>query len=208
MQEFEVEASEYSDEMTEVTLVLKSDDATRAVWPHDFRLELKVSVSMKLNLTMTATNMGKEPFGFSCGFHPYILLRERDGATVKGLDGLSFFNGVAGKDDKQTGDLVMDHSTDHIFTLPSSPRHEFAVIDSGLRRAVAIASSGNDRVVVWNPGTEYTLPDFDEDSWRRFVCVEPVSDWPDGRTLEPGGKYVLAAAIQSTMETTDETAQA
>ena len=110
--------------------------------------------------------------------------------------------------DKQTGDLVMDHSTDHIFTLPSSPRHEFAVIDSGLRRAVAIASSGNDRVVVWNPGTEYTLPDFDEDSWRRFVCVGPVSDWPDGRTLEPGGKYVLAAAIQSTMETTDETAQA
>ena len=40
---FEVEASEYSDEMTEVTLVLRSDDATRAIWPHDFRLTLKVS---------------------------------------------------------------------------------------------------------------------------------------------------------------------
>ena len=103
---------------------------------------------------------------------------------------------------------MMDHPTDHIFTLPSSPRHEFAVIDSGLRRAVAIASSGNDRVVVWNPGAECKIPDFDEDSWRRFVCVEPVSDWPNGRVLEPGGKYVLAAAIQSTMEKTDETAQA
>ena len=205
---FEVAASEYSDEMTEVTLALRSDDATRATWPHDFALTLKVSVSMKLNLTMEAENTGKEPFGFSCGFHPYILLRERDGATVKGLAGLSFFNGFAGKGESQAGDLVMDHPTDHIFTLPSSPRHEFAVIDSGLRRAVAIASSGNDRVVVWNPGDECRIPDFDEDSWRRFVCVEPVSDWPDGRVLEPGGKYVLAAAIQSTMETANETAQA
>ena len=122
---FEVAASEYSDEMTEVKLLIESDDATRSVWPHDFRLELKVSVSMKLNLAMTVTNTGPEPFGFSCGFHPYILLMERDGATVKGLDGLSFFNGVAGRNETQTGDLVMDHSTDHIFTLPPSPRHEF-----------------------------------------------------------------------------------
>ena len=127
---------------------------------------------------------------------------------MKGLDGLSFVNGVSGQTDRQMCDLVMDHPTDHVFTLPSSPRHEFAVIDSGLRRAVASASSGNDRVVVWNPGAECAIPDFDEDSWRRFVCVEPVSDWPDGRVLGPGGKYVLAAAIQSTMEATDETAQA
>ena len=203
---FVVAASEYSDEMTEVTLRLKSDDATRSIWPHDFDLTLKVSVSMKLNLTLTCENTGAEPFDFSCGFHPYILLRERDGATVKGLDGLSFFNGVKGCDDRQEGDLVMDHSTDHIFTLPAAPRHEFAVLDSGLRRAVAVASTGNDRVVVWNPGTDYTLPDFDEDSWKRFVCVEPVSDWPGGRTLESGGKYVLAAAIQSTIDTNDEIA--
>ena len=75
-----------------------------------------------------------------------------------------------------------------------------------LRRAIAIASAGNDRAVVWTPGTNYTLPDFDEDSWRRFVCVETVSDWPGGRTLEPGGKYTLLAAIQSTMEGCDEEA--
>ena len=90
----------------------------------------------------------------------------------------------------------MDHSADHIFTLPSSPRHEFAVIDSGLRRAVAIASSGNDRVVVWNPGADCAISDFDEDSWRRFVCVEPVSDWPGGRTLAPGERHVLAELVE------------
>lgn len=203
---FEVKATEYSDEMTEATLVLRSDAATRSLWPHDFELAIKVTVSMKLNIALTVTNADGNPFDFSCGLHPYLLLRERDEAVVRGLDGAAFHDAEADADGVQVGDIAMTCPKDHIFSLPPSPRHEFAVVDSGLRRAIAIASAGNDRAVVWNPGTNYTLPDFDEDSWRRFVCVEPVSDWPGGRTLEPGGKYTLLAAIQSTMEGCDEEA--
>ncbi len=121
---FEVAASEYSDEMTEVTLVLKSGDATRAVWPHDFVLTLKVSVSMKLNLTMEAANTGKEPFGFSCGFHPYILLRERDGATVKGLDGCAYVDARDMTDHVLSGDLAMNSDADHVFSLPPAPKRK------------------------------------------------------------------------------------
>ena len=202
---FTVKGSEYSDEMTELTLSLASDDATRRLWPHDFELELKVTVSMKLNLQLTIVNSGDAPFDFSCGFHPYILVRERDGVVVKGLDGCGFFNGVEGRDERQDGDLAMDHATDHIFTLPSAPRHELALLDSGLGRAVAIASAGNDRAVVWNPGVGSSLPDFDSDSWRRFVCVEPVTDWPGGRTLSPGASHRLLVAIQSTIDLHDDT---
>ena len=205
---FEVKATEYSDEMTEATLVLRSSAATRSLWPHDFELAVKVTVSMKLNIALTVTNADAEPFDFSCGLHPYLMVRDRDGVVVKGLDGVPFHDAEAKADGVQTGDLAMTCPKDHIFSLPAAPRHEFAVLDPGLRRAVAVASAGNDRVVVWNPGTQYTLPDFDEDSWRRFVCVEPVTDWPGGRTLEPGGKHVLLAAIQSIMEGGDEAAEA
>ena len=205
---FEVKATEYSDEMTEATLVLRSSAATRSLWPHDFELAVKVTVSMKLNIALTVTNADAEPFDFSCGLHPYLMVRDRDGVVVKGLDGVPFHDAESKADGVQTGDLAMTCPKDHIFSLPAAPRHEFAVLDPGLRRAVAVASAGNDRVVVWNPGTQYTLPDFDEDSWRRFVCVEPVTDWPGGRTLEPGGKHVLLAAIQSIMEGSDEAAEA
>ena len=205
---FEVKATEYSDEMTEATLVLRSSEATRSLWPHDFELAVKVTVSMKLNIALTVTHADAEPFDFSCGLHPYLMVRDRDGVVVKGLDGVPFHDAEEKADGVQTGDLAMTCPKDHIFSLPAAPRHEFAVLDPGLRRAVAVASAGNDRVVVWNPGTRYTLPDFDEDSWRRFVCVEPVSDWPGGRTLGPGGKHVLLAAIQSVMEGGDEAAEA
>ncbi len=209
---FEVRGTEYSEEMTEVTLGLKSDAETRMLWPHDFDLEYKVTVSMKLTLTLVTRNTGDAPFGFSCGFHPYFLLRDRNAAVVKGLDGCTYFNGVTQTPGEVlAGDLVMDRSTDHIFDLrtrPSAPdagtlsalKHELAVLDPGSRRAVAVVSSGNDSAVVWNPGPEGRLADFESEDWRRFVCVEPVSDWPGGRTLAPGESHRLTAAIQASLD--------
>ena len=198
---FEVRGTEYTEEMTEITLGLKSSDETRKLWNHDFDLEYKVSVSMKLNLKLTTTNTGDAPFDFSCGLHPYFRVRNRDGVTVKGLKDLGFFNGVSGKpDDFQPDDLLMDHETDHIYSLPASPKHEFAILDAGLSRAIALVSSGNTKTVVWNPGPNGRLDDFEADDWRKFVCVEPVSDWPGGGTLAPGARHELMAAVQSAAE--------
>ena len=70
-----VTGSEYSEDVTEVTLALESDAETRKAWPHDFALELKVSVSMKLTLALRATNTGTEAFHVTEGFHPYFLVR-------------------------------------------------------------------------------------------------------------------------------------
>ena len=197
---FEVRGTEYSEEMTEVTLGLKSDVETMKLWPHEFDLEFKVSVSMKLNLTLVTKNVGQTPFDFSAGYHPYFLLRERDRATVKGLDGTTYFNGLEGiADVTQTGDLVMDHETDHIFNMPDAPKHELAVLDAGLDRAIAVVSAGNTKTVVWNPGPEGKLPDMEPDDWKKFVCVEPVTNWPAGQTLQPGETHELMAAIQASV---------
>jgi glucose-6-phosphate 1-epimerase len=199
---FDVRGTEYSEDITEVTLGVKSGEETRRLWPHDFDLELKVSVSMKLNLTLTTRNTGDAPFAFSAAFHPYFLLRDRDGATVRGLDGCAFTDGTTPelRRGELTGDLKLDFAPDHIFDLPAKPKHEFAILDPGLRRAIAVASTGNGSAVVWNPGEGAALADLAADDWRKFVCVEPVTDWPGGRSLAPGEKHVLAAAIQAHLE--------
>ena len=149
---------------------------------------------------MTTKNTGTAPFEFTAGFHPYLRVRERDGVTVKGLAGESYIYAEDMSEHVLAGDLEMKTATDHVFSLSPAAKHEAAVIDGGLRRAIAMASSGNTKTVVWNPGPEGKLPDFEPDDWRKFVCVEPVSDWPGGRTLAPGEEHVLAVAIQSTLE--------
>ena len=196
---FEVRGTQYSEDMTEVTLGLSSTPNTKALWPHDFDLEVKVSVSMKLNLKLTTRNTGSEPFEFTGGFHPYFLVRERDGVVVRGLDGVPYTYAVDMSSHVQTGDLAMTSAADHVFSLPDAPKHEFALVDSGLDRAIAMVSSGNSSAIVWNPGRENQLPDFEPDDWRKFVCVEPVTAWPKAQgTLPPGGEHALTVAIQST----------
>jgi len=199
---FEVRGSEYSEEKTEVTLGLKSDAETKKIWDHDFDLELRVTVSMKLNLSLTAKNTGKEPFAFSGGFHPYFLVRDRNGVTVKGLDGCAYVDAsqTPAVEGVQTGDVAVDRGYDHIFSMSPAPKHEYAILDAGLRRAIAVVSSGNTKTIVWNPDAAYVVEDHAADDWKRFVCVEPVSDWPGGATLAPGESFALLAAIQSHLD--------
>ncbi len=201
---FSVRSTEYTEEKTEMTLGLRSNDETAKIWPHDFDLELKISVTMKLNLFLKTTNTGVAPFDFSCGFHPYFLVRNRNDVVVRGLDGASYVDGTTPemKEGVWTGDLKVDFAPDHIFSLAPTPKHAFAVLDPGLRRAIAIASSGNERCVVWNCGEKNVLSDGAAGDWQKFVCVEPVSDWPSSRSLAPGETHELMVAIQAHLDET------
>lgn len=197
---FEVRGTEYTEEITEVTLAVKSNDETMKLWPHEFDLECKISVSMKLNLALRTRNTGASAFDFSCAFHPYFRLRDRNQSYVRGLDALSYVDGLSGKGDcVQCGDYLLDRAVDDIFSLPALPRHDAAIIDKSLGRAIATVSTGCRKTVVWNPG-ENVPADQDPEDWRKFICVEPVSEWPGGQTLSPGEEYVLATAIQVSLD--------
>lgn len=197
---FDVRGAEYSEEMTEVTVGISSDGETRKMWPYDFDLECRISVSMKLNLYLKTKNTGSVPFDFSCGFHPYLRLRDRDLSYVRGLDGTVYFDGMTGEAGiAQVGDFRLDRAVDNIFSLPPSPRHETAIVDESLGRAIAIVASGCGKIVVWNPG-EKVPADQEEGDWRKFACVEPVSEWPGGSTLLPGQEHELVMAVQATLE--------
>lgn len=198
---FEVRGTEYTEEKTSITLGLRADDATREIWPHDFDFEVTVTVSMKLNVLMKTKNVEDKPLDFCCGFHPYFLIRERNETVVRGLDGLEYFDGTTSelREGVQNGDFAITFAPDHIFKMKPAPRHEYAVLDEKIGRAVAIAARGNDRTVVWNCG-EKTPRDLAPGDWRRYICVEPVSDWPGGRTLAPGESYELEMAIQTSLK--------
>ena len=199
---FEVRKVEYTEEKTEIVLGIKSDDETRALWKHEFDFEVMISVSMKLNFALKAKNTDKEPWQFSAGFHPYFLIGDRNQLVVRGLDGCDFkdASGEEIVDGHQTGDLAMTKGYDHIFQMKSAPKHEYALLDQRLKRAIAEVAAGNDCTIVWNPDTAYVVEDHTAEDWKKFVCVEPVSDWPGGRTLKSGETYELHAAVQAHLE--------
>lgn len=198
---FRVKSSRYTNEETEIVLCLDSSPETEAIWPARFHLEVRISVTMKLNAYATTANTGDRPFEYSAGFHPYLLVRNRDDASIRGLDGKAFVNAADMATGVQHGDFKLDFAPDHVFELPEAPKHEFALVDPGLRRAIAVVSHGARNIVAWNPGPSSPLPDLAPGDWRRFACLEPVTDWPKpGKPLAPGEAETLAIAIQPAME--------
>ena len=82
-------------------------------------------------------------------------------------------------------------------------KHEHVLLDPGLRRAIAVVSRGNRKLVVWNPGPESAdrVAEFGERGWDRFVCVEPATIYEDAALeLAPGDEHKLIMAIQSVPE--------
>lgn len=197
-----VAGSEYSEEESTIILSLKSSEATKALWPHDFELTLKISLSMKLTLSLKTLNTGTEPFKITEGFHPYFRVKDRDDVVVRGLDGCDFCDARVSDvaDRTWTGDLRVDDSYDHVFTVT---KREWAILDPGLKRAIAMVSRGNKKLIVWNPGPvkEGDFENLGPDEWKDFVCVEPSTLFrPDAVEVVPGVAHELVCAIQSVPE--------
>ena len=198
-----VAGSEYSEELTEITLALDCTEETKKIWPYDFALQLKISVSMKLNLGLKTTNTGKEAFEITEGFHPYFLVRNRNDVTLRGVDGLAVCdarNGNRKADQVWSGDLKFTSDYDHVFVVK---KNEFAIIDPGLRRAIAIMSRGNTKLVCWCPAAE-DLPsgNLGKDALEKFICVEPATLFKEDSTIKiaPGESHELLMAVQSVAE--------
>jgi glucose-6-phosphate 1-epimerase len=74
--DFEVVRKECSRNASTLVLRLKSGDATRRLFPHDFELEVVVKMDRRLTVEMTGRNTGKTPFPVTEAFHPYFAVSD------------------------------------------------------------------------------------------------------------------------------------
>lgn len=167
--EFKTIRRDESKERSEAELLLETADA---------KLTLHLALTDTLTLEMETLNTGTNAFRFSAGFHPYLRVAERDAVRVEGVDGLSY------EDDPSCpvpasgtwrGPLLITNNVDRIFDLGGSASATLLLADPASRRTVIVESAGADAANVWNPGAAKLCPgNIPGDSWRRFVCVEPI----------------------------------
>ena len=200
---FELRSKSETPTRSELVLGLRSDDATRRLWPHDFDLEYRIVLTDRLHLQLTTWNIGKEPFLLTAGFHPYFALGDRDRAWVTETDGMRFCDSRATTEYGKvwSGDLKLLSSMDHVFVEPKGQAFH-AIVDPVLSRRIGVASSGAARLVVWNPGEDFAVDDMPapgalaKGDWRHLICVEPAILWREAaRTVAPGATHVLSAEI-------------
>jgi len=180
---WKVEEVRQGKDHAQATLVLTDDDSTRAWWPHQFTLELTLSISgARLDMELYAHNPGQTTWHFSAALHTYLAVSELTHVRLQGLDGCHYIDSVLG------GEAIEDHpekrfhgEIDRIYAKV----HNLLLRD-GPRR-LEIESENMPDAVIWNPGPEKCahMKDMPADGWQQMLCVEaarindPVTLGPD-----------------------------
>lgn len=157
-------------------LRLRDGEATRALWPHAFELELSVRIGgRELDVELACENTGDAPLQFSAALHTYLRVADLDAVSVEGLAGLRYWDSVKQAEALQRMDLLLTGEKGVL----DLDRIYFGVKERPLlvtedRRQVAVRQQGFDDAVVWNPGPERCarLADMPPEGWSEMLCVE------------------------------------
>jgi glucose-6-phosphate 1-epimerase len=191
---FEVAAATADDQTTTLMLVLEPNNAHRALWPHEARLEVTVSVGERLRIALTTTNRAPSPLSLSQAIHTYFRVGDIAAVTVDGLGGCRYRNALTGEMLRQAGPVRIDREVDRIYETQTAP---VVLADTALGRRVGITAHGSASTVVWNPWVAKAerLGDLGPEGYRRMLCLETANAGHDSRRLAPGTGHTLSAEI-------------
>ena len=188
------ETSTTANGKTNVVLSLSETKETMKLWPHTFKLILKIQIGKTLKLSLKTENTDTSSFVITQALHAYFAIDEIQQTSVLGLDGVSYLDKVGGKTDSilQKGDVVIDQEVDRIYTNVSS---ELSLLDESSKRTVTIKAKGSNTAIVWNPWVEISKDsgDLSDDAYQRFVCIETANAVDDKVVVEPSGSHTLEA---------------
>jgi glucose-6-phosphate 1-epimerase len=178
-----VDSSQLGKDHAALTLSLSDSEETRALWPHQFRLELTVSVQdQRLDIELYAHNTGETSWPFAAALHTYLAVSDMTLVRLQGLEGCHYLDNVAG------GEALEDHPEkrfygefDRIYSQAPS-----LLLRDGPRR-LGIETAHLPDAVIWNPGPDKcaALKDMPPEGWQHMLCVEaanillPVTLGPD-----------------------------
>ncbi|WP_429110297.1 D-hexose-6-phosphate mutarotase [Aeromonas media] len=176
---------------TLVHLSLRDTDASRALWPHAFELELDVLVGKELSLVLTTRNTGKTPLTYNAALHTYLQISRPEAVQVTGL-GEPYHDKLTGREAQQQGALTLSAAMDRIYRQPDA----MVSVQDG-DRETQVVSGNHDSVVVWNPWAEgaAAMADMSDDGYRTMLCVEAAITADAGITVEPDEEHSFSTVI-------------
>ncbi|MEM7336177.1 MAG: D-hexose-6-phosphate mutarotase [Chloroflexota bacterium] len=178
-----------------LTLGLTENESTKAVWSHDFDLELSVTVGHVLTVQLKTTNSDDVPFAYTAALHTYYNISHISNVVISGLENSAYLDNLDSlSQHQQTGFVRFEEEVDRIYIDTTAPCH---IEDIGHKRTIVVEKSGSRSTVVWNPWIEKAqrMSDFGDSEYQEMVCVETANAGNEIMTLEPGETAVMTLTV-------------
>ncbi|NJK99653.1 MAG: aldose epimerase [Spirulinaceae cyanobacterium SM2_1_0] len=169
-----------------LTVTLKSNEATRPVYPFEFELDYTYTLKGKtLELRQRHTNLSSQPMPFSTGIHPYFAIADKRQLTVTIPSDQYQIKGDA---TVQTFDGPFDFDQDEI---------DYAFINLTGQTATAFDAARQLKLSI-HFDSHYSTLVFWAVKGKDFYCLEP---WTGPRNALNTGHNLLIVAPGDSLET-------
>jgi len=181
-----------------VVLEMSDDAATRASWPHPFRLRCAVALGDTLRIALAVENRGPSAFACEQALHTYFAVGDVRTASVHGLEGLVPSEHArepdAGVDVRQP--IRCRAETDRIY---QGVGDRIELRAPALSRTVVLRAGNARSAIVWNPWADRCarMPQLAPDDWQRFLCIETANVREHRVELAPGQRHELALELEA-----------
>ncbi|MFY9142302.1 D-hexose-6-phosphate mutarotase [Sulfuricurvum sp.] len=180
-----------ADQECSITFELTDTPELFALWPHRFRLTLRLTVGKTLTMELTTQNRGDTPLELTQALHPYFAVGDVTHTNITGLEGYNYLDKTDNSCEKsQEGPIIIDAETDRVYPFDGD---DIVIHDEALNRQICIKCEGSRSAIVWNPWIRVCeeKADLSSDDYRKTVCVETANAGNDIITLLPGESHTL-----------------
>ncbi len=166
--EWSLQEHRENDDGVIVSLTLKSNEETLAIWPHAFHLVLQIEITERLNVSLITTNKDDKAFNYGGALHTYINIDDIIKTRIEGV-GEQYLS--MGEVYTQQNAVTFTEEVDRIY-IQAEPSTK--IFQQSTDEIIYIENTGNNAVVVWNPWKEIAknMADMPDDGYQTMVCVE------------------------------------
>ena len=151
-----------------LTFALKSSDATRQYWPHEFTLLARFKLGKTCEIELEAHG----EFETTSALHTYFNVGDIAAVKVSGL-GDRYIDKVKNAEEGvlSNGTETFPDRTDRVYLNAETCS---VIHDDALNRNIDVTHHHNSNVVAWNPGPalSVSMGDMPDDGYKTCVCVE------------------------------------
>ena len=187
-----VEIHEIDEHATELIFQLKSSAQSLQLWPYTFELQLHVTITGTLTITLTTKNCDEKAFAVTSALHSYFAVSHIDNVYIEGLDNTTYFDALTKESIVQKGNVHIAGEVDRIY---QNVHYPLTIHDQ--ERTVHIDAQGSSSTVVWNPWKDKcaSMGDMKNDAYMTMLCIETANVLNDGRTLQPDEEHTVTAIL-------------
>lgn len=190
---FKVEGyRETSEDKTEIIFKLTHSKKSLRIWDYKFSLRLYVTITDKLSMELTTTNIDTQNFKITQALHSYFDVSDIADVTINGLDKKPYLDALTNERFTQDGTISFTQEVDRVYQEVDS---EVTLSDNN--RTIQIENDGSSSVVVWNPWIEKCkgMSAMSDEAYREFVCIESANAYEDYQIISPMESHTLKATI-------------